>query len=345
MLCDAIESVLGQTYPVREIIVVDDGSTDDTARLVRRFGPRVSYQQQENRGVAVARNVGMSLAKGELIAFLDSDDVWYPFKLELQVAVFKQMPGAGLVYSEFDVLKGDGSRRPEGSRTWLAKPTDLASLYTSSMPSGALTAVVPAGLPQFTIHSGSIYRHLLDEALILTSTAIVRRSVLGDSDRFTEGISIFEDWEFFARVARHHDGAFIDVSTTANRGHETPGRLTRCSRLAKTQGYLAMVERIWKADPQFSLSNATDIRRAEGHALLAVAREAILSSRADLAQSSLARWRRLGDSSRSGWALIYSACAALPGGSFLLRQVLRARTLARLVSGKTHRAYSVNPAA
>ncbi len=276
MLGAAIESTLTQTRLPGEIIVVDDGSTDDTSNVVGGFGNRVRCITQENRGVAAARNAGLAAAKGDLVAFLDSDDLWYPFKLELQVALLERMSGVGLVCSEFDVLKDDGTKRQEGSRSWLAHPVDLASFYPATTTSNAIGIELPRGLAAFPIHYGWIYPALLDEALLLTSTALVKRSALGPARRFTEGVSIFEDWEFFARIARSHDVAFMDIETTANRGHRSPGRLTGCSRLAKAQGYLGLVERTFKADEQFVRQRRSEVERAEAHACLAVACEAVL---------------------------------------------------------------------
>ena len=88
-LAEAIESVLAQTYRRIEVIVVDDGSTDRSAEVARRFMPPVKYSHQPNEGSASARNRGTSLAQGSLFAFLDADDIWVPDKLERQVEVLE----------------------------------------------------------------------------------------------------------------------------------------------------------------------------------------------------------------------------------------------------------------
>lgn len=96
---EAIESVLEQTYPNWELIVIDDGSTDDTAEIVTGFAePRIRYIRQANRGVCVARNVGVEAAKGDYIAFLDADDRYRPDKLSAQVAHLDTHPEIGLTY-------------------------------------------------------------------------------------------------------------------------------------------------------------------------------------------------------------------------------------------------------
>jgi glycosyltransferase involved in cell wall biosynthesis len=95
VVTQAIESVFAQTLPALEVIVVDDGSNDDTRRRLAMYEGRVRYLFQENKGVAAARNLGLREAKGELIAFLDADDVWHPRKLELQTAAMSDLAMIG----------------------------------------------------------------------------------------------------------------------------------------------------------------------------------------------------------------------------------------------------------
>jgi glycosyltransferase involved in cell wall biosynthesis len=94
---EAVESVLAQTYRNFEVIVVDDGSVDDTRERLERFGGSIRYIHQTNQGMSAARNVGIDHSRGELIAFLDSDDVWHPRKLETQVASLQAHPDVGLL--------------------------------------------------------------------------------------------------------------------------------------------------------------------------------------------------------------------------------------------------------
>jgi glycosyltransferase involved in cell wall biosynthesis len=99
-LGEAIASVLAQTYPVDEIIVVDDGSTDRTAAIARSYGQPVRCISQENQGTGAARNTGLNAARGSLIALLDSDDLWLERKLERQAAYLQANPGTDLVFCQ-----------------------------------------------------------------------------------------------------------------------------------------------------------------------------------------------------------------------------------------------------
>jgi len=99
-LPDAIDSALAQTYPNVEVVVVNDGSTDDTAAILERYGDRIVTVTQENRGLASARNSGIRAARGELIGLLDGDDLWLPERLTKLVPVLEARPDLGMVTSD-----------------------------------------------------------------------------------------------------------------------------------------------------------------------------------------------------------------------------------------------------
>lgn len=120
---ETIESVLSQSYPVFEVIVVDDGSADRSPDVARKFGGIVRVIEQENQGVCVARNNGARLATSEILTFVDSDDIWLPNKVEKQVAAFVSDDEVGLVSCGFRAFAPDGSTIYEsltGKSGWVA---------------------------------------------------------------------------------------------------------------------------------------------------------------------------------------------------------------------------------
>ncbi|ELS02210.1 glycosyl transferase [Xenococcus sp. PCC 7305] len=120
-LAIAIDSVLNQTYHNYEIIIIDDGSTDNTVEILEQYQDKIHYIYQKNQGVSAARNKGISLAKGELIAFLDADDIFMAHKLEKQVEVFEQQPELGIVNSGFRIIRNNGEFIADVKR-WEAIP-------------------------------------------------------------------------------------------------------------------------------------------------------------------------------------------------------------------------------
>ena len=104
-LAQTIESVLAQTYPNLEVLVVDDGSTDATSSIATGYGSRVRYIQQANAGTAAARNRGVAEARGDYIALLDHDDLWLPHKLERQMPTFASDPAIGVVFARIEFFR------------------------------------------------------------------------------------------------------------------------------------------------------------------------------------------------------------------------------------------------
>jgi glycosyltransferase involved in cell wall biosynthesis len=100
-LAEALNSILAQNYDLIEVIVVDDGSTDGTSEVAAQYGPDIRYVYQQNQGPPAARNTGLRMARGNLICFLDADDIWTDTKLELQLALLEQNPTAEIILGRF----------------------------------------------------------------------------------------------------------------------------------------------------------------------------------------------------------------------------------------------------
>ena len=178
----AVDSVLKQTHRDIEIIVIDDGSTDDTPALFAQQFPSVHYVKIDHSGLpAVARNVGIRLAKGEFVAFLDSDDQWLPNKLSKQVEPLQRNPDIGLACSNAFVMYDD---RDELSRPYLpnAQGTAAHTLET-----------------------------LLDDNFVITSTAVVRRSLFDQVGLFEEAAALQfgEDYDLWLRIAAMSEILYI----------------------------------------------------------------------------------------------------------------------------------------
>ena len=140
-LASAIDSVLTQSYPAIECIVVDDGSSDDTPAIIAAFGSRIRHNRQANQGPARARNHGAQMAHGELISFLDDDDVWKPTKVERQVGKLAERPSAAVVYTAVEVIDAEGAPLgiiPAPSRELAFRNTLLMQWPHLALEQGAL---------------------------------------------------------------------------------------------------------------------------------------------------------------------------------------------------------------
>lgn len=182
----AIDSVLGQTLSDFEIIVVDDGSDDDTGRHVRRYyDRRLKYLYQERAGRAAARNRGIQFARGRWLAFLDADDVWLSTKLEQQIAALEAFPSSIMAYSKAYV---------SSNRLLSTQETGRSKVVGSGRP-GATDCFAP---------------FLLGELDVRTSTVVARRKEVARLGGFDGRFSVGEDWDLFIRLARGGDVLFID---------------------------------------------------------------------------------------------------------------------------------------
>ena len=171
-LKDAVDSVLFQDYPYIELIVVDDGSDDDTQTLLDKYKDKLIVLKQENSGVSAARNAGIKNSRGELIALLDSDDAWDSRKISCQVAFFEQNPDALICQTE---------------EIWIRKGKRVNPKVKHQKP------------------SGMIFEQSLFLCLVSPSAVMMRRRLFDLKGYFNEAFTVCEDYDLWLRIGcRHH---------------------------------------------------------------------------------------------------------------------------------------------
>lgn len=194
---EAIDSVLAQTYTDYEIIVVDDGSTDGTGEALQaRYGDRIRYVWQENQGESVARNRGIEMARGEYVAFLDSDDMWLPEKLEKQIAFLSENPEIKLVFSSAVMIDAGGRIIGDDSRKATATPPK------------------PLTLEELCFRT-----HVLSTSTVLMAAALLR-SIGG----FDPSLRYAEDYDLWMRLRLHTEVYMMQAPLAYQRRH----RDTQC---------------------------------------------------------------------------------------------------------------------
>jgi glycosyltransferase involved in cell wall biosynthesis len=187
-LKECIDSVLVQTYPNVEVIVIDDGSTDDSLSILKNYGNRILVIEQANQGVSAARNRGIEEAKGELFAFLDADDAWDADKLNLQGAVL-QDKNIGMVYTGLQFISED------------SKETGQSLRGASGDVLEAMARMEPPGMPA------------------TGSSCLLLRKCLQDVGGFDQRLSTSADWDLWARIAAKYQVEFISKPLTRYRLH------------------------------------------------------------------------------------------------------------------------------
>jgi glycosyltransferase involved in cell wall biosynthesis len=229
----AVEAALGQTYRSREILVVDDGSTDETPTILAPYRGAITYIRQPNQGVAGARNTGVRHARGELVAFLDGDDLWDPEKLEVQVAAADLEPRAGVIAVD-DIEFKDGE------------------VLRSALLSEAVRARWARGEPMLTF---ACYPHLLRGNLVATTSQVmIPRRVLDAVGPSDTRWSLSSDWDLYLRIAARYPFTFVNRSLTQWRQLDTSASgpaATRWLRWARDDIEI-LKEQLQSGPPRFS---------------------------------------------------------------------------------------------
>ena len=195
-IAEALNGVFAQTYRRFEVIVVDDGSSDDTRGVLEAFGDRIRYLHQDNQGPAAARNAGIRISRGEFVCFLDADDAWTPNKLESQVRFMETHSDVGLLFADAEECEG----------ITLQKPSILATMIFGA------DALSQQPLPE-------AFRKLVVENFVPTSTVMVRMSCLAKAGLFDEGLQNAEDRDMWLRLAATSEVACLPRVLATKRSH------------------------------------------------------------------------------------------------------------------------------
>lgn len=195
---ESVQSVLSQDYPSIEVIVVDDGSTDGTDRVLSEMGTSIRVVRQTNGGPAKARNRGVAHANGEFIAFLDGDDVWLPGKLRTQMEYFADHPEVDICFTRFSLW------HPRADKTFPA-PMDFADYIPG------------CGIDEAC--SGWLYTDLLLDSVICIITVVLRKSVFEHLNGFDETLRVGEDYHFWLRSSRKFQAHKIAATFALYRLH------------------------------------------------------------------------------------------------------------------------------
>lgn len=217
----AVASVYGQTYSDFELIVVDDGSTDDTWHVLEPYRERMRYLYQPNMGESVARNRGIQESHGEYIAFLDADDLWLPSKLAKQIALMDQHPSAVLVYSPSYWINTAGDR----------------IFHHGSYIVGTGTPGLADVFPQLA----------MGDMMASPSCVVVRSSYLRRGQAFDPRIRHSEDWDLWLRLSLQGPFLFVPEPLACYRIHHPKRRLATEAAPEYVQQNVQIIEAIFAA--------------------------------------------------------------------------------------------------
>jgi glycosyltransferase involved in cell wall biosynthesis len=304
----AIDSVLQQSVDAVEVIVADDGSTDETRAVVGEYGDRVKYVVTQNGGVAHARNVGMRHATGDYLTFLDSDDVLYPHMLELESRILDRHPEIAMVYAEMSAFDDEGFFDRYHLKTYhqsAYRDPEMTydRIFESSARLGDLD-VLPAaviaedpGAVERRAYFGNIFDSYLTSLVVFQNNMMVRRSVVGSVGLRREQVRYWQEVDYILRITRDHRVCFVDVPTYKLRYHAgqistTAGERGRYVWMRKQQWLLRVVKRHAFQDRAYYLRHRHRIDRHLAHLHRAVAVPLMVGDGSAARRRALARVAR-----------------------------------------------------
>lgn len=317
LVARAIRSALANLTAGDDIIVVDDASTDHTPDVVRAFAEPVRYVRSAHGGAGGARNVGLTHAQGDLVAFLDSDDEWSADRLLLQRQFLERRPEVLFVFTDFCSKLDTGEEEHGYLRRWHKDERSWNDILAPGEWYSSI-APLPAGRKDFRVHVGDMFLREMQSDYIATSTVIARRREAGDALHFADDIRISEDKECFGRLAQKGPGAYFDCETSIQWGHAGP-RVSDTNAHALVTSRLLLFDRIWGQDARFLAEHGEELRRARAaqhlkRARWLLARGRTREAREDLRHAGEVPW---------GYRLLAGVPEPLARGLIGLRHRLR----------------------
>jgi glycosyltransferase involved in cell wall biosynthesis len=274
VLAETLDSILAQTYPHLEVIVVDDGSTDDTQAAVAPYRDRIIYIRQENQGLAAARNAGFVRSSGDYVAWLDSDDLWNPDKIALQVAVLDRRPDIAVVASDFSAFNVEGYFEHSHASSYYSvfgrTPGGLAGIFSSHdvLPTRDLAFVSHEVPDSVRVYEGEIYDKLVDGNFLHPPTVIYRREAGLRAGRLDAAFRCDSDYEYFLRLSRQGRAAYVDLPLMRYRYSDD--QMSSDKNLADiAQARVLVLESLEKSD--LTLRTRPGFRHRLGYSHLALA--------------------------------------------------------------------------
>jgi glycosyltransferase involved in cell wall biosynthesis len=309
----AVDSAIGECTPGDEIIVVDDGSTDDTEKVLSKYGAPLKYYKITNSGAGAARNWGIEKSQNPLVAFLDSDDEWMPGKLAIQRTFMEACPEVLFSFTNFAVTFKNGGEAHNFLINWHkdSRPWDK---ILGTGKSFAKIGRLPKGITDFSCYIGDLYPSLVRISYCNTDTVVVRREMAGQALHFAENLKWGEDWYCYSKLAQKGPAAYLDFESAWQHGHEGV-RLTDTDMLNGIVTRIAIMERIWGADSEYQKKYGQIYKQLLDEQRLKKINELVALGRTFEARADL----QLVDSA----PLSYRILLALPSG--LVRMLLSGR--------------------
>jgi len=210
-IADAAKSVLNQSYRGIELIIIDDGSTDNTKEVVTPFlkDKRTRYIKQKNMGAAAARNHGLAIGSGKYTAFIDSDDIWEEDKIDIQVLVLDTLPEISAVFTDFSAISKKGYYEKSHIKSYFSVFNDYKLNYKDVF-TNVVTGKSRELKDKHKIYWGNIYKTMIFGNAILTSTFICRQNIFDSIGMFNTKYETLEDYDLFLRITKEYPVAFID---------------------------------------------------------------------------------------------------------------------------------------